>query len=100
MGVAAGNMGVFGGAGASWFAARSSQGFAAELREAVFRKVQPFSFSDLDRFSTGSLITRLTDDILQLETTSLMMHRIMVRAPRRFQPFNEPQSSAWGSRIP
>ena len=74
-------MGILGGAGASWFAARSSQGFAAGLREAVFRKVQSFSFSDLDRFSTGSLITRLTNDILQLETTSLMMQRIMVRAP-------------------
>jgi len=74
-------VGIAGGVGACWFAAKSSQGFGADLRRAVFQKVQSFSFSDLDRFSTGSLVTRLTNDITQLENTSLMMQRIMVRAP-------------------
>ena len=74
-------VGIAGGIGACWFAAKSSQGFGADLRRAVFQKVQSFSFSDLDRFSTGSLVTRLTNDITQLENTSLMMQRIMVRAP-------------------
>ncbi len=74
-------VGIAGGVGACWFAAKSSQGFGADLRCAVFRKVQSFAFSDLDRFSTGSLVTRLTGDITQLENTSLMMQRIMVRAP-------------------
>ena len=74
-------VGIAGGVGACWFAAKSSQGFGADLRRAVFGKVQSFSFSDLDRFSTGSLVTRLTNDITQLENTSLMMQRIMVRAP-------------------
>ena len=74
-------VGIAGGVGACWFAARSSQGFGADLRRGVFQKVQSFSFSDLDRFSTGSLVTRLTNDITQIENTSLMMQRIMVRAP-------------------
>jgi len=74
-------VGIAGGIGACWFAAKSSQGFGADLRRAVFQKVQSFSFSDLDRFSTGSLITRLTNDITQLENTSIMMQRIMIRAP-------------------
>ena len=74
-------VGIAGGIGACWFAAKSSQGFGADLRRAVFQKVQRFSFSDLDRFSTGSLITRLTNDITQLENTSIMMQRIMIRAP-------------------
>ncbi len=74
-------VGIAGGVGACWFAAKSSQGFGADLRRAVFQKVQSFSFSDLDRFSTGSLVTRLTNDITRLENTSLMMQRIMVRAP-------------------
>ncbi len=74
-------VGIAGGIGACWFAAKSSQGFGADLRRAAFRKVQSLSFSDLDRVSTGSLVTRLTNDITQLENTSLMMQRIMVRAP-------------------
>jgi ATP-binding cassette subfamily B multidrug efflux pump len=56
-------VGIAGGIGACWFAAKSSQGFGADLRRAVFQKVQSFSFSDLDRFSTSSLVTRLTNDI-------------------------------------
>ncbi len=79
LGVAA--MGIIGGLGASLFAAKSSQGFGAGLRQGVFDRVVALSFADIDRFSTGSLITRLTSDIIQLENTSMMMQRIMVRAP-------------------
>lgn len=79
LGVAA--MGIIGGLGSSLFAAKSSQGFGAGLRQGVFDRVVSLSFADIDRFSTGSLITRLTSDIIQLENTSMMMQRIMVRAP-------------------
>ncbi|MGI6146434.1 MAG: ABC transporter ATP-binding protein [Firmicutes bacterium] len=74
-------VGIAGGLGASVFAARSSQGFGADLRQAVFDKVMSLSLADVDRFSTGSLITRITSDIVQLEHTAIMMQRIMVRAP-------------------
>jgi ATP-binding cassette subfamily B multidrug efflux pump len=79
LGVAA--IGIVGGLGSSLFAAKSSQGFGADLRQGVFDKVVALSFADIDRYSTGSLITRLTSDIIQLENTSMMMQRIMVRAP-------------------
>jgi ATP-binding cassette subfamily B protein len=48
---------------ASRFAARAAQGFAANLRENMFHKIQTFSFADIDRFSSASLITRLTNDV-------------------------------------
>ena len=61
--------------------ARASQGFGARLREAEYRKVQSFSFSNMDRFSTPSLITRLTGDITVLQNTISNGLRPFVRAP-------------------
>jgi ATP-binding cassette subfamily B multidrug efflux pump len=52
-------IGVLGGMGCSIFAETTAQGFAADLRESLFRKVQTFSFSNLDELDTGQLITRL-----------------------------------------
>ncbi|NLG83335.1 MAG: ABC transporter ATP-binding protein [Firmicutes bacterium] len=57
------------------------QGFGADLREALFRKIQSLSFGNLDRLGTGHLITNLTNDVAQLQEALLMLLRILVRAP-------------------
>ncbi|MHB8107129.1 MAG: ABC transporter ATP-binding protein [Candidatus Cryosericum sp.] len=62
-------------------AAVVSQGYAANVRQALFDRVQSFSFSNIDSFSTASLVTRLTNDVLQLQNTLLMSMRILTRAP-------------------
>lgn len=62
-------------------AAIASMGFGANLRDALFEKVQAFSFNNIDRFSTASLITRLTNDVNNVQMTVLMMLRILMRAP-------------------
>ena len=59
----------------------ASQGFGAQLREAQFRKIQNYSFSNIDGFSTASLVTRLTSDINTIQMTVMMMLRLMLRAP-------------------
>ena len=59
----------------------AGQGFAAELRKAEFRKVQSFSFSNMDHFSTSSLITRLTSDVTILQTAVSNGIRPIVRSP-------------------
>ena len=56
-------------------------GFGANLRNALFEKVQAFSFANIDRFSTASLITRLTNDVNNVQLTFMMMLRILLRAP-------------------
>lgn len=63
------------------FAARAGQGFGAELRKAEYRKVQGFSFSNMDHFSAPSLITRLTSDITILQNTVCNGIRPVVRGP-------------------
>ena len=63
------------------FAVRASLEFATDLRDALFKKVQSLSFSNLDRLETGGLITRLTNDVVQLTDAVQMMLRILVRAP-------------------
>lgn len=63
------------------FVAKAGQGFGAELRKAEYRKVQGFSFSNMDHFSTPSLITRLTSDITILQNTVCNGVRPMVRGP-------------------
>lgn len=63
------------------FAARSSQGFGYNLRKALFEKTQDFSFADIDRFSSASLITRLTNDVNNIQMMVNMGLRILVRAP-------------------
>lgn len=63
------------------FSAEASQGFAANLRKALFDKIQSFSFSNIDRFSAPSLVTRLTSDVTQLQNTLLMCLRMLLRAP-------------------
>lgn len=70
-----------GGIGGAYFSARAAISFAADLRSDVFRKVQEFSFRNVDAFSTGSLITRLTNDITQVQNMIMMGLRLLLRAP-------------------
>ncbi|MBQ9122151.1 MAG: ABC transporter ATP-binding protein [Lachnospiraceae bacterium] len=70
-----------GGVGAAYFGAKAAVNFAADLRKDVFAKVQQFSFNNIDSFSTGSLVTRLTNDITQLQNMVNMCLRMMLRAP-------------------
>lgn len=72
---------MLGGIGGAYFAAKASVNFAADLRSDVFGKVQRFSFSNIDRFSTGSLVTRLTNDVTQMQNFIMMGLRMMLRAP-------------------
>lgn len=63
------------------FTTNVSMGFSANLRNALFEKIQGFSFNNIDQFSTASLITRLTNDVNNLQVTFMMMLRILLRAP-------------------
>lgn len=74
-------VGLIGGFGCTVFSSIAAQRFGADLRHDVFRKVQTFSFRNLDELGTGSLITRLTGDITQLQTMVQMLLRIFVRSP-------------------
>ena len=70
-----------GGIGGAWFAAKASISFGADLRNDCFKQVQKFSFRNIDSFSTGSLVTRLTNDITQVQNLIMMGLRMMLRAP-------------------
>ena len=72
---------MIGGVGGSFFGARASVNFAADLRADLFRKVQGYSFANIDKFSTGSLVTRLTNDVTQVQMFINMMLRMMLRSP-------------------
>ncbi|MBR5043444.1 MAG: ABC transporter ATP-binding protein [Bacteroidales bacterium] len=62
-------------------AARSSAGFAMNLREAMFARIQTFAFADIDNFSTAGLVTRMTTDVANIQNAFQMLLRISVRAP-------------------
>ena len=72
------------GAGAARFAAMAGMGFGANLRNAIFSKIQDFSFANIDRFSTPSLITRMTTDVNTIQMGYTMVIRIVVRSPLMF----------------
>ena len=63
------------------FAAIAGMGFAKNVRKRLFDKVQDFSFSNVDKFSTASLVTRLTTDVTNVQNTFMMMIRMAVRSP-------------------
>ena len=69
------------GVGAAALAAKAGMGFGANVREAEYRQVQRFSFSNIEHFSTASLITRLTNDVSSVQMTLMMGMRMLVRAP-------------------
>lgn len=72
---------IFSGVGASYCATKASVNFSSDVREELFAKIQEFSFANIDKFSTGSLITRLTNDITQLQQFTVMCLRMAFRAP-------------------
>ena len=72
---------MVGGIGGAWFASKASISFGADLRMDLFKKIQTFSFANIDRFSTGSLVTRLTNDITQVQNLIMMSLRMALRAP-------------------
>ncbi len=63
------------------FAAKASSGFAKNLRQGMFYKIQEYSFENIDKFSTSSLITRLTTDVTNVQMAFMMIIRILVRGP-------------------
>ena len=69
------------GIGGARFAALASQGFSHNLRRSLFSRVQTFSFSNIDHFSTASLVTRLTTDVTNAQNVYQMLIRICFRAP-------------------
>lgn len=72
---------ITGGIGGHFFAIRAAVGFTADLRQGVFEKVQSFSFKNIDNFSTGSLVTRLTNDITQIQNMTRMLLIMAMRSP-------------------
>lgn len=74
-------VGLFAGFAGGKYGAKASAGFARNLREALFRKVQTFSFANIDHFSTASLVTRMTTDVTNLQNAYQMLLRMAVRAP-------------------
>lgn len=77
-------IGLIGGAGSLVFATKASQYFGYRLREDIYGKVQSFSFSNVDSFSTASLVTRTTNDVVTLQNVLGMALRMMVRSPMTF----------------
>lgn len=72
---------ALGGIGGAYFSAKASICFTSDLRQDLFAKVQKFSFKNIDDFSAGSLVTRLTNDIQQVQNVLMMGLRMMFRAP-------------------
>ena len=72
---------LFFGVSAGRTAAKAATGFAANLRDAIYENIQTFSFSNIDKFSTAGLITRMTTDVTNVQNSYQMMMRIAIRAP-------------------
>ncbi len=73
-----------GGVAGAYFGAKASVNFAADLRKDVYGKIQKYSFANIDKFSTGSLVTRMTNDVTQLQNFVNMILRMALRAPGMF----------------
>ena len=74
-------MGLFWGVLGGKYGAKASAGFARNLRQAMFDNIQTFSFSNIDKYSTAGLVTRLTTDVTNLQNAYQMLLRMFVRAP-------------------
>jgi ATP-binding cassette subfamily B protein len=72
---------MIGGVGGAYFGAKASVNYAADLRSDIYKKVQQFSFANIDKFSTGSLVTRLTNDVTQIQNFINMLLRMCLRSP-------------------
>ncbi len=73
-----------GGVGGAYFGTKASVNYAADVRRDVYRKVQKFSFANIDKFSTGSLVTRLTNDVTQIQNFINTLLRMCMRSPGIF----------------
>ena len=69
------------GVASAWFASKAGTGFAKNLRHDMFHRVQTFSFGNIDKFSTASIVTRLTSDVANLQMTFQMLIRMAIRSP-------------------
>lgn len=72
---------LIGGVGGAYFGAKASVNFATDLRYDIYKKVQEFSFANIDKFSSGSLVTRLTNDVTQMQNFINILLRMCLRAP-------------------
>lgn len=70
-----------GGVGGAYFGAKASVNYSADVRRDVYKKVQKFSFANIDKFSTGSLVTRLTNDVQQIQNFVNTLLRMCLRSP-------------------
>ncbi len=89
IGIAAALMGVVllmmtGGVAGAYFGSKASVNFAADLRKDVYGKIQKFSFANIDKFSASSLVTRMTNDVTQLQNFVNMLLRMALRSPGMF----------------
>lgn len=75
---------IIGGVGGAYFSSKASICFTSDLRDDLFAKVQEFSFNNIDQFSTGSLVTRLTNDLQQIQMVVMMFLRMAFRSPGMF----------------
>ena len=73
-----------GGVAGAYFGSKASVNFAADLRKDVYTKIQKFSFSNIDKFSASSLVTRMTNDVTQLQNFVNMLLRMALRSPSMF----------------
>lgn len=72
---------LLGGVGGAYFGAKASVNFGADLRQDLYNKVHKYSFANIDKFQTGSLVTRLTNDVTQMQNMVNMLLRMCLRAP-------------------
>lgn len=79
--VVAALVGLFAGMAGGRFGAKASTGFARNLRESMFNRIQTFSFANIDKFSTAGLVTRLTTDVTNIQNAYQMTLRMFMRAP-------------------
>ena len=79
--VVAALIGLFAGMAGGRYGAKASTGFARNLREAMFNRIQTFSFANIDKFSTAGLVTRLTTDVTNIQNAYQMTLRMFMRAP-------------------
>ena len=77
-------LGIFGGVGCGVFSSKASQNFGSDLRLEMFKKIQTFSFVNLDKFQISSLITRLTNDITQVQQVVISFLKMLIRSPLLF----------------
>lgn len=72
---------MLGGVGGAYYGAKASVNFATDLRKDIYTKVQDYSFANIDKFSTGSIVTRVTNDVTQLQNFINMLLRMALRSP-------------------